>query len=207
MEKGKYILIEGGEGCGKSTQAERLYDYFIKIKLRVIKSREPGGIKEAEEIRKILLDPENHLSPLGEVFLFEAAREIFFREVVIPNLERGVHVISDRSGFSTEAYQGYGGGFDLEEIRRLNKLATGGVRPDLAFIINIDSNKGLERELKPDRFANKGPEYHTRVNSGYLEIAQRESDICVAIPYIENGAEEMHKQIVEQIRKRLRLFH
>jgi len=194
MKRGKYIIIEGGEGCGKTTQAEMLYNYLVEKNISCYLGREPGGVKAAEEMRTILKDKENDISPIGELFGFEFARAEFFDKVVIPRLNSGFSVITDRSGYSTEAYQGYAGGVDLEQIRLMNKIATKGIEPDLAVIIDIDSKKGLEKEVVKDRFSAKGPEYHKRVREGFLEVA-KSNPHCVKIDYIENGKDEMQNQI------------
>lgn len=195
MKRGKYIVIEGGEGCGKTTQTEMLYNYFKKKNIPCYMGREPGGVKSAEEMRLILKNNPENISPLGEVFGFEFARAEFFDKIVIPNLNKGINVISDRSGYSTLAYQGYGGGVDLDWIRYMNNLAMKGTKPDIAFIIDINPVEGLAKETVKDRFSNKELEYHKRVRHGFLEIASQNHDRCVVIDYIPNGAEKMHEQI------------
>jgi len=167
METGKYILFEGGEGCGKSTQAKLLKNYFDRKGINCVLGREPGGIGVAENIRKILLDKKNNISEITELFLFEAARTEFFSQFVKPNLKMGINLIADRSGYSTEAYQGWAGGIDLGLIKMLNDRATFGIKPDLTFIIDIDPEKGLGKEKNPDRFASKGIEYHVKVREGF----------------------------------------
>lgn len=203
MQRGKYIVIEGGEGSGKSTQAKLLHESFVRSNIQCILAREPGGILESEKIRGILLDKENTLSPITELFLFEAARAEFFKKLVIPSLEEGKSVISDRSGYSSLAYQGYAGGLDLSLIEILNKQATFGIKPDLAFIIDIHAEKGLSKELQADRFAAKGLEYHTKVNQGFRDIALRYDNNTVLVPYIENQIEETHQRIRDFVKYRL----
>ena len=199
MERGKYIIFEGGEGCGKSTHSNFVLNYLNKEGYTSIKSREPGGIEVAEKIREILLDKNHSLDSLTELYLFEAARTEFFKQKVIPNLEKGINVISDRSGYSTEAYQGYAGGLSLDLIKSLNKKSTFGIKPDLTFIIDVPVKKGLEKEVDPDRFALKGKAYHKKVNQGYLEIAKR--DNCIVIPYLEGNLKKMQNEILFHINK------
>jgi len=206
MKKGNYILLEGGEGCGKSTQAKLLYEYFLRNEIECVLSREPGGIKESEEIRKILLNPENNLSNIGELFLFEAARTEFFAQLVKPTLEKGTSLIADRSGYSTEAYQGYAGGIGLNLIRKLNDMATLGIKPDLTFIIDIDPEKGLKKEKNPDRFASKGLEYHIKVREGFLDIAKNNPETCILIHYRNREINETQKIIRDYVNERLNLF-
>lgn len=200
MKRGKYIIIEGGEGCGKTTQAELLYNYLTEKNIPCYLGREPGGIKCAEEMRGILKNKDYDISPIGELFGFEFARAEFFDKIVIPKLKEGVNVITDRSGYSTEAYQGYAGGVDLENIRFMNRIATKRIEPDLAIIIDIDSKKGLEKEVVKDRFSAKGSGYHQKVREGFLEIAKNNS-CCVKIDYIENGKDEMQNQIRKYVDK------
>lgn len=200
-KKGKYIIIEGCDGCGKSTQAEMLYDYLIRKNIPCYLGREPGGVKSAEEMREILKNKEYDISPIGELFGFEFARAEFFDKVVIPKLKAGVNVITDRSGYSTEAYQGYASGVDLDNIRFMNKIATGGIQPDLAVIIDIDPSKGLEKEIVKDRFSNKGPEYHKKVRQGFLKVARTNPNICKIINYIPDGKNEMQNQIRKYVDK------
>lgn len=104
MGAGKYIVIEGGEGCGKTTQAELLFNYLKEKNIPCYLGREPGGVKSAEEMRKILKHNSEDISPIGELFGFEFARAEFFDKILIPKLKEEINVISDRSGYSTEAY-------------------------------------------------------------------------------------------------------
>jgi len=199
MERGKYIIFEGGEGCGKSTHSNFVLDYLSKKGISVIKSREPGGVSEAEQIRNILLSKENSLHPLSELYLFQAARTEFFRKIIIPNLEKGISVLSDRSMYSSEVYQGYAGGIDLELIKSLNKKSTFGIKPDLVVLIDIDPKKGLERESSPDRMAKKGLDFHKKVNLGYLKVAKENHEFFLVVPYVENGLEEMKSLYLPKI--------
>lgn len=195
MPRGKYIVIEGGEGCGKTTQTELLYDYLKGKNLPCFLGREPGGIKAAEEMREILKHNKENISPTGEVFGFEFARAEFFDKIVVPRLNEGTSVISDRSGYSTIAYQGYGGGVKIDWIKSMNKIAMQGIQPDLAVIIDIDPLVGLEKETIKDRFSKKGIEYHKRVRQGFLDITLDNLDRCKVINYIPNGIIEMQMQI------------
>lgn len=191
MEKGKYIIFEGGEGSGKGTHSSFLIEYLKSKKIPVEYTREPGGIKEAEEIRKIILSKENNISSLTELYLYEAARTEVFSKIIIPKLNSGITIVSDRSMYSTEAYQGYAGEINLELIRQLNNISTFGIKPDLAIFIDIDAKFGLEKELNPDRMAAKGLNYHEKVNAGYREIAKNNSVNSILVPYIKDGLEEM----------------
>ena len=204
-ERGKYIVIEGGEGCGKTTQAELLVNFLNQKGIKTIRAREPGSTPEAEQIRAVLLNNQNNLTSLTEVFLFEAARTEFFRREVIPILQTGTSVIADRSGYSTEAYQGCAGGSNKDLILQLNHLATFGIRPDLLCILDIEANQGLSKEQDSDRFAAKGLAYHEKVNQGYREIAKRESDISIVIPYREGDVNGMQEEIRKYVQERLEI--
>ena len=171
--KGKYIILESGEGAGKSTHAKLLVKFLNSLNFPAVYSREPGSTPEAEQIREVLKSKKNKLEALTELFLFEAARTEFFAKEVLKNRTKGITTVADRSGFSSEAYQGYAGGVDLDLIRKLNFRATAGIHPDLFFLIDIDARKGLSKEQNPDRFAAKGLGYHKKVNQGYREIAKR----------------------------------
>lgn len=194
-KRGKYIVIESGEGGGKTTQAELLYQYLQEKNIPCYLGREPGGIKAAEEMREILKHNSEDISSIGEVFGFEFARAEFFDRIVFPKLNQGINVISDRSGYSTLAYQGYGGGVDIDWIKSMNQMAMKGIQPNIAFIIDIDPLVGLAKEVVKDRFSKKGIEYHNRVRKGFLQIAKENSYKCVVISYVPNGIDKMQKLI------------
>ena len=150
MKREFYIMIEGGEGCGKDYQADLLVPWFKEKNLDVILTREPGGTPEAEQIRDVLLKEGNKLSPLTELFLYEAARRDLNEKVITPSLEKGKIIISKRGFPSTYTYQGFGGELDSEIIKRENELAMNGITLDILFIIDIDSKLGLKKEVKPN---------------------------------------------------------
>lgn len=193
MVRGKLIVIEGGEGSGKTTHCKLLYEFLSKRNINCHLGREPGGVESAEDMRKILKNTKYNISPIGELFGFCFARSEFYNEIVIPQLNSGINVILDRSGWSTEAYQGYAGNVSREHITTLSNLATRGINPNIGVIIDVDPITGLEKESEKDRFSEKGLDYHNKVRNGYLEIAKREN--CFLIDYIPNGLESMQDQI------------
>lgn len=201
MKEGKYIIFESGEGGGKTIHAKFCKNYLISKKIKAIYSREPGGVEVAERIREIVLDKKITIDPLTELYLFEAARTEFFKEIIIPNRNNGTSIISDRSMYSSEAYQGYAGGIDLNLIKLLNEESSFGIKPDLVILINVLAEKGLEKELDKDRFGEKGIDFHKKVNEGYLKIAKENPDFFLVIPYIENGLEEMKNLYLPRINK------
>jgi dTMP kinase len=175
---GIFITFEGIEGCGKSTQAKRVREFLIGSGLEVVFTREPGGSCIGEKIRDILLDPENHtMIPLTELLLYEASRRQHMAEVIEPALEAGKVVICDRFYDASTAYQGYARGIDINDVERLNLIATGGKRPDLTIILDLPAGDGLKRiGRNPDRIEGEAVEFHERVRAGYLEIARREPE-------------------------------
>ncbi len=197
--RGKLIVIEGGEGCGKTTQAERLWKYLSESGLEVYAGREPGGVEPAEEMRRILKNREYSISPIGELFGFNFARSEFYNRVVIPNLTSGINVILDRSGWSTEAYQGYAGGVDLNIIRQMNRISTRGVDPDLGIIIDVDPLTGLSKESEKDRISARGLEYHLKVREGFLKIAMTNAR-CKVVSYREGDVDGMQEEIREHVK-------
>lgn len=201
MSIGKYIIFEGGEGSGKGTHSKFLIDYLKSKEVPVEYTREPGGVKEAEKIREIILSKNNDLSSLTELYLYEAARTEVFGKIIIPKLKSGITIVSDRSMYSTEAYQGYAGGMDLDLIRQLNHVSTFGINPDLAIFIDVDPECGLKKEISPDRMAAKGLEYHKKVNEGYKKIAKNNPKNSILVPYIEKGLDEMKSKYMPRINK------
>ena len=177
LKKGVFITLEGCEGCGKSTHSRLLCEYLEELGYGCVITREPGGTKAGEEIRKILLHSDGiKISDVTELFLFESARAQITREVIRPALEKKMIVICDRFSDATLAYQGYGGKIPADTIKALDKVATGGIRPDLTLILDIDIVTGLKRAKRKgyDRMEKKALSYHRRVRKGYLTIAAKE---------------------------------
>jgi dTMP kinase len=182
--KGLLISIEGPDGAGKTTQAQLLQEKLRSKGLRTLLTREPGGTPIGEEVRRIILAPAlSEMTVLCEVFLYCAARVQLIHEVMRPALEDGVLVISDRFIDSNSVYQGFAGGEDPEMIGKINAWVTGGLLPDITFLLDLQAEKGLQRvqekhEMKdssgPDRMEQKNLDFHKRVRDGYLQIAARE---------------------------------
>jgi dTMP kinase len=171
---GLLITLEGGEGAGKSSQAAQLGARLREIQRRVIITREPGGTDLGEGIRALTREPAG---PLAELFLFEAARAQLVSEVLRPALAAGNIVVLDRYTDSTLAYQGYGREIPLDQIRALNKVATGGLMPDLTLLLDIDVERGLARklgEIGQDSIGHEHRAFHERVRDGYRALAAAE---------------------------------
>jgi dTMP kinase len=171
--RGALITVEGVEGSGKTTQCRRLADRLRGRGLEVIETSEPDGTPLGQAVRG-LFELEPRPTPLTQAFLFLAARQEHVAQVIRPALTRGAVVISDRYTDATLAYQGYGQGLDLQTIRELNALATGGLLPDLTVLLDLDPMAGMRRIAgRPlDAFERMESSFHRRVREGYLEIAR-----------------------------------
>jgi dTMP kinase len=179
MSSGRYIAFEGAEGCGKSTHAARLaHD------LGAVLTRETGGTDIGQRIRDILHDTSHtHLSHRAEALLAAADRAQHIEQVVAPALTAGRHVVSDRTVYSTLAYQGYGRGLDLAEVRRINEWAVDGHWPEMVLLLDAPSEV-LERRMRGrqlDRFEQEDPGFHQRVREGFRTMAAAEPDRWVVI--------------------------
>ncbi len=181
--RGKFITFEGPEGGGKTTQAKKLLARMTSEGHDVLYTREPGGTPTGEVIRDILQHDKSgeSLCDQTEVLLFAASRAQLVRKVIIPALEKGVHVICDRFADSTTVYQGYGRGFDIEQMISINNFAIAGAVPDLTLLLDVTIETGFDRiasrqrELfqKSDRIESEAREFHEKVRAGYLELAKR----------------------------------
>lgn len=174
---GRFITVEGIDGCGKSTQARLLVEDLERAGYDVLALREPGGVAISEKIRALLLDPANvEMSATCELLLYEAARAQLVHEVVAPALAEGRVVVCDRFYDSTTAYQGYAGGVPLDAVTRANELAVGACAPDLTFVFDIDPALAAERTVSraQDRMEAKGMGYQRRVAEGFRAIAAAE---------------------------------
>ena len=178
--KGFFIVFEGLDGSGKTTQAKRLSRYFEEQGREVVSVEEPGGTPAGERVRVLLLDEKSCLEPLTELLLYQASRHELTRRVIRPALERGAVVICQRYGYSSLAYQGYGRGLPLDWVRELTERATEGVKPDVAFFLEVRADEGLKRvrrERHPDRMESQGLEFLRRVEQGYQELAAQYPEV------------------------------
>ncbi len=184
MAKGVFITFEGIDGCGKSTQFEKVRDYFQEQGRDFIVVREPGGTTVGEKIREILLDKKNDsMTSLAELLLYEAARAQITEEVIGPALKAGTSVLCDRFFDSTSAYQGYARGLGSELTDTLNKIATAGITPDITFLLDLDTetayNRRHNRGEAEDRLEALGNSFQDKVRAGYLECAKKDDRIKV----------------------------
>ena len=186
--RGRFITFEGGEGTGKSTQAETLALRLVSYGLAVQLTREPGGSPGAEIIRHVLLT--GAAKPLGadvEAMLFAAARDDHVQCTILPALRSGKWVVCDRFADSTRVYQGILGQVDQKLINVLERVSMGELSPDLTVILDLPVQVGLERakqrrgNAQADRFEGEGAEFHRKLRDAYLAIAAQEPDRCVVI--------------------------
>lgn len=176
---GRFIVLEGVEGAGKTTQIDLLTRWLAKLDLPYVTAREPGGTAVGEAIREIVQERrELSVPPETELLLYVAARAAFVRELVAPALEEGRVVVADRYVMSTTAYQGYGRGLDQDEIGALNAFATGGLAPDLWVFLDVPVEEGLARRREAgaadDRIEGEGVAFLERVRRGYLELVRED---------------------------------
>ncbi|MDY0340083.1 MAG: dTMP kinase [Coriobacteriia bacterium] len=186
---GLMITFEGGDGSGKSTQIVLLASRLRELGCDVRTFREPGGVAPGdpgERIRGILLDPvHTELSVRAELLLYEASRAQLVSAHYLPGIEAGAIVLCDRYADSSVAYQGYGRAvLPVEEVHELNRIATGGLTPDLTLLLDVDAAQGLEQAtaLGADRLERAGAAFHERVRTGYLAMAEAEPERIKVIP-------------------------
>lgn len=202
MKKGFLVTFEGGEGCGKSTQIKLFTKYLEEHHIDYVLSREAGGSTFGEELRKILLYSKKDISELTEFFLFCANRVDHIEKIIRPALEQGKVVVLDRFYDSSYAYQGHAGDLPVDEMKRITKLATSGIVPDLTILLDISYDEGFGRKsidesLKNlDRIESKGREYHDKVRAGYLQLAKDEPNRIKVVDASKNK-EEVFKNITK----------
>ena len=201
MKNGLFITFEGGDGCGKTTQIELLDKYLKNKGFDTLLTREPGAKGLGVKLREILLNYDGEVSPQCESFLFLADRAQHIDCIIKPALKEGKIILCDRHTDSTVAYQGYGRGLDIEEIKTLNNIATGGLKPDLTIVLDVDVETSMQRVGKEkDRMESAGIEFFERVRNGFLKIAEQEPK-RVKVISSSDTIESIHKQIVELVEK------
>ncbi len=180
LEEGIFISFEGIEGTGKTTQARLLSERLVEKGYEVILTHEPGGTVIGNRIREILLHVDHMgMSYMTELLLYNADRAQHLNEKILPAVNDGKIVVTDRFTDSTIAYQGYGRGIDIELLKSIDLIAAGGIRPDLTILFDIDVETGLKRNReinKVDRLELEAIEFHKKVREGYLKIAEAEAE-------------------------------
>jgi len=177
----RYIAFEGIEGAGKSTIAVRVAEHLTASGEKVVVVREPGGTEAGEKIREVLLTMDHDVEPRTEAALFAASRAQLMVEVVSPALADGSWVLSDRTAYSSLAYQAGGRGLSLSEVFELNDIALGGVWPDVVVLLRIEPGAGLERQKDGDRIGNEAADFHARVAQAFDDLAAAESDRFIVV--------------------------
>lgn len=177
----RYIAFEGVEGAGKSTIADRISRHLVANGEIVVSVREPGGTEAGERIRAVLLTMDHDVTPRAEAALFAASRAQLIAETVSPALARGEWVLSDRTAYSSLAYQAGGRGLPLDEVWTLNDIALGGVWPDVVILLRLEPDEGLSRQRDGDRIGNEGVEFHSKVAAAFDDLAAAEPDRFVVV--------------------------
>jgi dTMP kinase len=215
--RGKFLTFEGLDGCGKSTQMERLARNLRKQELSVTVTREPGGTAAGEKIRHLLLDTRTSgLAPMAELALMFAARAQHAEEVILPALAAGQIVLCDRFTDSSEAYQGGGRKLGSKPVHDLHRALVGDLQPDLTILMDSDVATSVDRARRrnrahsktnasdENRFERENRAFFTRVRAAYLEIAKRETG-RIALVDARGTPDQTHTKILEIVRRRLHL--
>ena len=196
-----FITFEGGEGCGKSTQARALYRRLTRLGIPTLLTHEPGGTTLGKKLRNLLKNKDiGYIAPEAELLLFAASRAQLVQEVIQPGLRRGQVVICDRFADSTTVYQGYGRGIELSTVNIINHLATFGINPDLTVLLEMPADKGLSRKNNRhlDRFEIEDIAFHNTIRDGYLKLLAQEPERWLLL-----DASLHRKQIKHMIWKRV----
>lgn len=199
--RGKFIVLDGPDGCGKTTQAKLLTEWLQKQDVPTVSFRDPGDTAIGEKIRQILLNPEHTaMSTRTEMLLYMAARAQLWQEKISPALQKNKCVILDRWVSSTCAYQGYAGGFGMQKVIKLAKDSLARPCPDLTIVLDVDlETSGTRLKGMPDRMEAKGPEYHQKVRQGFLELARQQKNFVVIDA--TSDIETVHKKVIKEITK------
>jgi len=180
-----FITFEGSEGCGKTSQMKLLVEFLTRQGYPILHTREPGGTVIGDQVRNVIVNLSNTgMLPRTEILLFQASRAQLVGEIIRPYLQTSGIVLCDRYGDSTLAYQGYGYQNDLVQLRLLVEFATGGLKPDLTLLLDVDVEEGLRRRAKSggwNRLDAYDPEFYRRVRAGYLEMVRLEPERWVVI--------------------------
>lgn len=215
MHRGTFITFEGGEGSGKSVQLRLLAEHLRASGAQVATTREPGGTEIGKEIRRLLVEgSKDKFDEITEILLFYADRRIDLTRVILPALQEGKFVLSDRFNDSTIAYQFYGSGkfADTDIMDMLYQTVAGSLKPDITFLLDIEPRLGLKRSFdkagtmanKELRFENVDISFHERLRNGYLQMAAKEPERFVVID-ASGSIEEVHAAIMREFAKRCKL--
>jgi dTMP kinase len=214
MEKGIFISLDGPDGSGKSSIVRKLHEHYSKS-INCVMTKDPGGTSIGDKIRSIIVSPENKdIEHLTELYLFYASRTELMNKIIIPNIDEGNMIITDRFFDSTWIYQGYVRGWDKKILQQFDNLTNRGIVPDLTILCNVDAEIGLRRSLKNNskriqdngddesRFELEGIEFHKKINEGFLKRAKKFPKRFVILDSNNHSIEELSKQAIEIIDKR-----
>jgi len=195
MPRSLFISLDGLDGTGKSTQCRLLADWLRKQGQEVVECADPGGTPVGDAIRDLLLGRRHDMSLPCEAFLFMASRAQLTAEVIRPALAAGRTVLADRYLLANVVYQGHAGGLDPDRLWEIGRLATGGLLPDLTFVLDLPVDVALSRRTGPaDRVESRDLAYHTRVREGFLAEAQRHPDIIQVVDAAQ-PVQKVHERI------------
>lgn len=196
---GRFIVFEGGDGTGKSTQSRLLAQRLTSVGRDVVLTRQPGGTQLGSLIRSIVLDPATgDVSPLAETLLYAADKAQHVHEVVAPALDAGKFVVSDRYVDSTIAYQGAGRGLDLAHLERVARWATQDLRPDLTVLLDIDPAQAVARKDDKDRLEAAGDDFHRHVRDAFLSLAASDPEHYLVLPALAD-VQWTHERVWERV--------
>lgn len=197
MARARFFSLDGIDGAGKSTQCRLLADWLRTLGYTVVECADPGGTEIGAILRTLLLGHRGHMNVTCEALLFMASRAQLTAEVIRPALEAGSIVIADRFLLANVVYQGYGSGMEPDRLYDVGRFATGGLEPDLTFVLDLPPALALERrKVMPDRFESRGSDFHERVRAGFRTEAERRPERIVLV-----DASEPTGQIQERIRR------
>ena len=196
---GTFIVFEGGDAVGKSTQATMLADWLTGQGHRVVLTFEPGDTRAGARMRQIVLDPATgYLSPRAEALLYAADKAQHVEEVILPALQRGDVVVCDRFVDSMLAYQGAGRVLDVDRVESIARWATADLLPDLTVVLDLDPSAGVSEIVDKDRLESAGTDFHARARSSFLALAARDPDYYLVLP-----AREDREVIAAAVRERV----
>lgn len=202
--KGKFIVFEGSDGSGKTTVLDNVRKYLDDRAIDYVLTREPGGTEISEYIRRILLDKANgEMTPMTEALLYAAARAQHVEEFIVPNIEAGRLVISDRYVMSSLAYQAFGRKLDYDIVKNINDYATGKLRADYTIFLNVDPITVLNRKkqtVEADRLEIESESYHERVYKGYQEMIARQNDKSFILIDASRTLKEVTDEVINKLK-------
>ena len=198
-----FITFEGIDGSGKSTQIRLITEVLQKHGYSVKVLREPGSTEFSEKIREILLSKQFDIDATTELLLFNAARSHLVKHEITPALDKGSIVLCDRFFDSTTAYQGYGRKLNIDDVTKVNHIASGGLKPDITFFLDISIPTSTKRteDMESDRIEESGDTFFEKVRQGFLEIARQEPERLIVISS-ESSIDETHSKIIHVLKQK-----